>query len=216
MDLSIMSEDTSFDTIVQAIRSQGWCIVDGFFKQEFIDALAQDAKSINPDQMKQAGIGRSSDHQVALNARRDRIQWIEPDSPVRKQFLEAMEALRVALNRKLILGLWDYEAHFARYEGGAFYEKHVDAFQGRSNRVLSTVLYLNDEWEERAGGEFVLYDEHQQELEIGRYMPSKGRFAIFLSEAFPHEVLPAAKTRYSVAGWFRINNNAGGRLDPNQ
>jgi len=26
---------------------------------------------------------------------------------------------------------------------------------------------------------------------------------IFLSERFPHEVLPAKKKRHSIAGWFR-------------
>jgi len=33
------------------------------------------------------------------------------------------------------------------------------------------------------------------------------RLVIFLSEEFPHEVLPANTHRYSIAGWFRVNNS---------
>ncbi|TDO99783.1 SM-20-related protein [Marinomonas balearica] len=211
-----MSEKVSLDEIVHNIRLRGWCVLDEFFKSELIEELIQEAKTLNPETMKQAGIGRSSDHQVSLNARGDRIQWIEPDTPATKQFLEVMEQLRLELNRKLILGLWDYEAHFARYEEGAFYEKHLDSFIGKSNRLLSTVLYLNYDWEVPNGGEFVLYDEEDNNAEIGRYLPKKGRFAIFLSEAFPHEVKPAKRTRHSIAGWFRINNTTGTQLDPYQ
>jgi SM-20-related protein len=36
---------------------------------------------------------------------------------------------------------------------------------------------------------------------------------IFLSERIPHEVLPATRDRYSIAGWFRVNATTGGRLD---
>lgn len=37
---------------------------------------------------------------------------------------------------------------------------------------------------------------------------------LFLSEEFPHEVLPASRERYSIAGWFRVNGNGAGRVDP--
>jgi len=28
---------------------------------------------------------------------------------------------------------------------------------------------------------------------------------VFLSDKFPHEVLPAKKKRHSIAGWFRVD-----------
>ncbi|HDX9011350.1 TPA: 2OG-Fe(II) oxygenase, partial [Aeromonas dhakensis] len=44
--------------------------------------------------------------------------------------------------------------------------------------------------------------------------PRGGRLVLFLSEEFPHEVLPANQERYSIAGWFRVNGSGNGRLDP--
>jgi SM-20-related protein len=37
-----------------------------------------------------------------------------------------------------------------------------------------------------------------------RVAPECGKLVIFLSEDFPHEVLPATQLRQSIAGWFRI------------
>jgi SM-20-related protein len=37
---------------------------------------------------------------------------------------------------------------------------------------------------------------------------------VFLSEEFPHEVLPTATDRYSIAGWFRVNTSSAERVDP--
>ncbi len=54
-----------------------------------------------------------------------------------------------------------------------------------------------------AGGELVLYDG-AGEIELVRAAPECGKLVIFLSEDFPHEVLPAKQFRQSIAGWFRI------------
>ncbi|AEF54561.1 2OG-Fe(II) oxygenase [Marinomonas posidonica] len=210
------SREAPFANVLMDLQTQGWSVQDQFFSDEFTQALMDEVHGIDHANMQQAGIGRKQDHQVMLDARRDYIQWIDPDRPIRRDFLKVMEELRVALNRRLFLGLFDYEAHFARYEKGAFYEKHLDAFQGRSNRVLSTVLYLNDDWQDQDGGEFVLYDERETDNVLGRFYPQRGRLAIFLSEAFPHEVLAANRTRHSIAGWFRINNSTGQIVDPDQ
>ena len=34
------------------------------------------------------------------------------------------------------------------------------------------------------------------------------------SKEFPHEVLPANRDRYSVAGWFRVNTSLANKADP--
>ncbi|MFD1383598.1 2OG-Fe(II) oxygenase [Rhodanobacter aciditrophus] len=210
------TSQTPFDQVVSDILQKGWSVTDGFFSPAMVDALMADVSDLDNTYMHRAGVGRSSDFQVALDRRRDYIRWIDPINPARSAFLDAMGALRIEFNRRLILGLWDYEAHFARYEEGAFYEKHLDAFKGKSNRVLSTVLYLNEAWQESDGGELVLFDEHDHCRELGRFAPMKGRLAVFLSEEFPHEVLPAKRTRHSIAGWFRVNNTIQNQIDPSQ
>ena len=72
-------------------------------------------------------------------------------------------------------------------------------------RVLSTVFYLNENWQPGDGGELAIYDAEDQL--ITRVQPVLNRLVIFLSEEFPHEVLPAKNHRYSIAGWFRVNNS---------
>ena len=107
------------------------------------------------------------------------------------------------------MGLFDFECHFARYRQGDYYQKHLDAFSGRSNRVLTTVSYLNDVSQ---GGELALYSEQDQL--ISTFLPKACSLIVFESERFPHEVLPAVDTRYSIAGWFRKNTSINGVLDP--
>ncbi|MEO9275526.1 2OG-Fe(II) oxygenase [Marinomonas sp. 5E14-1] len=214
--IPVFSREEPFANLLMDLRTKGWSIQDDFFSADFTQALVDEAENIENVQMQLAGVGRKQDHQILQDARRDYIQWIDPDKPIRTDFLKVMESLRVVLNRYLFIGLFDYEAHFARYEKGAFYEKHVDAFKGESNRVLSTVLYLNENWQEGDGGELVIYDEHNPDIEVGRFFPKKGRLAIFLSECFYHEVVVAHRTRHSIAGWFRVNSTTGKSLDPDQ
>jgi SM-20-related protein len=47
-----------------------------------------------------------------------------------------------------------------------------------------------------------------------KVIPALGTLAIFLSEEFPHEVLPTHRDRYSIAGWYRINASSADRVDP--
>jgi SM-20-related protein len=59
----------------------------------------------------------------------------------------------------------------------------------------------------------VIYpEEHTEDTVV--VTPLMGTIAIFLSEEFPHEVLPATRDRFSIAGWFRVNNSTAQRVDP--
>ena len=119
-----------------------------------------------------------------------------------------MEQLRRYLNRELFLGLFEYECHYAYYDVGAFYAKHLDAFKHNPNRIVSTVLYLNPNWKPGDGGELRLFAPQGTE-ECDRPLmtirPEYGTLVAFLSEDIPHEVVISHKPRYSIAGWFRIN-----------
>ena len=80
-----------------------------------MDAL----KACLPDEWRPAGIGRETLHQDNRDIRRDQIHWLDASlgAPV-ADYLARMESLRLAANRSLMLGLFDYEAHFARYRQG--------------------------------------------------------------------------------------------------
>lgn len=207
-------DDKLLDTIADSLVEPGYILLEHAMPHELLAALLVHFNHMNNDDFKRAGIGRKADFQLQETIRSDQIYWLgktaQTEEDVVSSFLAWMEQLRIGINRRLFLGLFDYESHFARYAAGAFYKKHVDAFsghqQGQSNRVLSTVLYLNEEWKESDGGELVLYAENSDHV-LQKVSPTFGRLIIFLSEKFPHEVLPATRERKSIAGWFRVNNH---------
>lgn len=194
--------DLLYDKIADALAGPGYILLQNPLPGDLCNGLLlnlqQQDTALNP-----AGVGRQGDYQRNNTIRGDAIQWLEPGVPAVTEFLCWMDKLREALNQRLFLGLFDYESHYAVYEPGAFYQKHRDAFRGKPGRKLSSVLYLNPEWDKTQGGELVLYDE-AGENELLRLAPEYGRLVLFLSEDFPHEVLPATTRRQSIAGWFRI------------
>ncbi|WP_174217894.1 2OG-Fe(II) oxygenase [Aeromonas bivalvium] len=197
------------NAVMDAIYARGWAIVDDFLSPAEVAAL----RACLPAAWQPAGIGREGLHQGNADIRRDQIHWLDAElgAPV-ADYLARMESLRIAANRLLMLGLFDYEAHFARYRPGDFYATHRDAFAGRSNRRLTSVFYLNQDWQPADGGLLRVYDDDEQHLMD--VSPMGGRLVLFLSEEFPHEVLPAREERYSIAGWFRVNGTGLGRVDP--
>ena len=201
------------DKIADALASDGYIILDHVLPDNLVAELTSLARSLTGSGYKSAGVGREQATQYSPAIRNDEISWLEPSHPVSKQYLDWMEQLRLALNQRLFLGMFDYESHYAHYAPGAYYKKHLDAFHGNTNRILTTVYYLNYDWLADNGGELIIYSPESENI-IEKVAPSYGRLVIFLSEKFPHEVLPAKKDRYSIAGWFRINNSSSTRIDP--
>lgn len=144
---------------------------------------------------------------LAQDIRTDQTFWLNGESPAQGAALSLMDRLRQQLNHALFLGLSSYEAHFASYQAGGFYKKHLDSFKGRRNRIVSTVLYLTPDWQEDDHGHLVIYDPVEQDKEVARVLPRAGTLACFMSEDMPHEVLPPARERVSIAGWFRAGSS---------
>lgn len=189
--------------IVDALVSKGYIMLSEALPVSLALALQQDCHAHEPGDFRPAGVGREQAVQLDTTIRTDEICWIDETSSHRREYLDVMDALRLGLNRHLFMGLFDYECHYARYVPGARYHVHLDAFEGKRNRILSTVLYLNDNWQQGQGGELVLYaPDGNEALEI--VAPVHNRMMLYLSERFPHEVMPAVRTRYSLTGWFRI------------
>ena len=201
------TDELNFDAIVDTFYQQGWVWLHNFVSPELNAALLHEAQF--DAELTPAGIGRHHAHQVNQQVRRDATQWFDGKSAAQQHYLLLMAELKLVFNRRCFLGLFDFECHFARYQQGDYYHKHLDAFRGRSNRVLTTVSYLNTV---QQGGELALYDESDNLLTT--LTPTAGSLILFESERFPHAVLPAVDTRYSIAGWFRKNASINGVLDP--
>jgi SM-20-related protein len=194
------------DSVCEALTGQGYAVLEDALPHELAAALRNEALQLQEENLIQAGTGRNQGHHLDKQIRADAICWLEPDTEARSAYLSIMEAVRKGINSKLYLGLFDYECHYARYAPGAFYKIHLDAFAGKRNRVLSTTYYLNVDWADADHGELVLYALDASEM-IATIAPRFNSMVIFMSEQFPHEVLPTTRQRHSVAGWFRINTS---------
>lgn len=189
-----------YSQITDALVANGYIVVDNLFAPAMSKQLLTVAKNIT--NYKQAGISHNST--IHVDRRRDKIYWIDPQNDASCKYLDFMEGLQNYLNRHLYLGIKFYESHFALYENGDFYEKHLDAFKSTKNRVVTTVYYLNEEYTKSCGGELLLYDAN--DMQIQKIPPLMNRLVVFMSEMFPHEVLVSKTKRYSIAGWFRVDD----------
>ena len=214
-----ITENTYFteqliDEIADALAQQGFIQLQDFLPEWLADQLLLEAKHLASVEFKPASIGRNNSLQINSEVRTDSTLWLNGISVTQQSYLECMELLKMGLNRRLFMGLFDFECHYSHYSIGDFYQRHLDAFKGdtsraRSNRVLSTVFYLNPDWGKNDGGELLLYaDEQVSPLLI--VSPVFNSCMIFLSDAFPHEVLTSHSDRYSIAGWYRVNGNSAG------
>jgi len=140
-----------------------------------------------------AGIGKGL---IDENIRSDKTCWLsfEQGSAI-KAYLDGAEVIRQALNRACFLNLTGFESHYALFEKGSFYTKHVDNIQGQNNRIVTYILYLNNMWQKGDGGELSLADGRLVE-------PLIGNSILFLSSEVSHEVLVSNKPRMSISGWF--------------
>ncbi len=207
------SDDSLFEHIAVELETRGYVILPGGLPQPVTESLVHSLSTIEAAHFRPAAIGRGQEQVHNNFVRRDKIFWIDERQPHNASWHDWTQRLKSYLNRRLFLGLFSFESHFAIYEPGDFYKKHVDAFRGESNRVLTLVTYLNMGWEPDQGGELVMYSP-TDDAEMLKVAPGFGTLVLFLSEEFPHEVLPAQRERYSVAGWFRVNGSLNEQIDP--
>lgn len=192
-----MTPTPDYDAIATALAGEGHVWLTGFAPQTLTDALAVQARSVV---LQPATTGRGP-RPAQTTLRGDSTCWLDPASaePAESAYWRQMQALRQAMNERLMLGLEELEAHYALYPPGAGYVRHRDRFRDEDTRVLSSVLYLNQDWQAADGGALRLY------LADGEHdvVPLGGSLVLFLSAEIEHAVLPARRERLSIAGWFR-------------
>ncbi len=206
-------DETLYGLIADDLKNQGYSIRPVALPEEIASALYCSQQNLHSSKYIDAGIGRREDFLKNGFVRTDEICWITGQSDSGREWINWASKLQSFLNQRLFLGLFSFESHFAHYAPGAYYKRHYDAFRGETNRVLSVVVYLNPGWSPTEGGELVLY-RSDLDLEGLKVVPLYGTIVVFLSEEFPHEVLPATRDRYSVAGWFRVNGSINNKIDP--
>jgi SM-20-related protein len=191
------------EAIVDALAEPGWCIVPDYLSSTETTALRAECLAEHANKaFHQAGVGRGT-AEVRSDIRGDQVRWIDETQtgPAIQNVLAKLETLRLAVNQRLFLGLFDVELHYAVYPPGAGYRRHLDRFQDDDRRALTVILYLNENWSSTDGGRLRFWpDPVATGLEIE---PTGGTLVTFLSDRFWHEVQPAKKARLSLTGWFR-------------
>jgi len=205
--------DGLFGRIAEDLRVKGYSINPGALPASLTTALIEHLAQMHAERFNPAGIGRELQQMHNRFVRKDEICWITGESAAGRDWLAWTGGLQAFLNRRLLLGLFSFESHFARYAPGAYYKRHLDAFRGETNRVLSVIAYLNRGWTADDGGELILYADAADRDGLC-VSPIAGTVVVFLSEDFPHEVLPARRDRHSIAGWYSVNRTTANRVDP--
>jgi SM-20-related protein len=135
--------------------------------------------------------------------RRDAIYWLDRrhNDRYENEFFDLMDDFVSHLNSTCYTGITGYEFHYALYEKGSFYKKHLDQFKNTASRQYSLIIYLNDDWQKADGGQLcVHHHDHLQNIS-----PNNGKSVFFKSSELEHEVLLTNKIRLSITGWLKIN-----------
>ena len=182
-------------------------MLPGFLEKAVAEELSVESLAAwKEGKLRRAGVGKGKRLVIREDVRSDHVMWLRDGETTlcQQRYLDRLEELRVALNRRLFLGLMDFEGHFAVYPEGGFYKPHLDRHRETTDRILTVILYLNPGWERGDGGELRIWTtagEREGEFEL--IEPRMGTLVCFLAEDHWHEVLPAVKTRASITGWFR-------------
>lgn len=204
------------DCLVDALASEGFAVASDFLPIALVTGLQAFAEERErAGDLSGAAIGRREDHVMATSVRKVEATWLNGGSAAETELLTLAEAIRSAINRRLFLGLFEFEAQLLVYSPGGFYARHLDSLRGARNRVVSFVAYLNRDWTPEDGGELDVWRSPEDAgTPAVTVEPRAGTVVLMLSEEIPHAVRPARAVRRVVAGWFRLNASGSGRVDP--
>lgn len=181
------------------LAEDDFVVIDDFLSDEQFRLIMNFFKKAEENNhLKKAGIGPSGEFQIKSSVRGDFIYWLDENRDLElASFFNVKRDLIANLRRFCFLSLSGSEFHIAKYPEGSHYNRHLDQFNERSNRQITVLVYLNENWKKGDGGELVIYKE-DQEIVIE---PIAKRLLLFKSDVIEHEVLTTNVPRYSLTGW---------------
>lgn len=198
MDAIQLPKSWNVDQIIEDLDQHGFTVIDNAYPLNYVHALVKECTA-NLKLFRDAAIQSG----VVSQIRSDHILWINDELKIAQQHIKTLTALSQDLNRNFYLGIKEVEAHFACYNAGEYYALHRDNPQKKNDRVISTVYYLHEDWQEDWGGELHLQDKNEQWHII---QPKPNRIALFQSDLL-HEVIQAKHQRLSITAWLRSGQN---------
>lgn len=192
-----------FDTLIDSFIVNKVGIAENFLSEILCLELKNNLKTLYKNKLLlSAGIGNKTiiDHDKLL--RNDKIYWLDRahENQYENDFFDVMDRFVSHLNNSCYTGITGYEFHYALYEKGSFYKKHLDQFRNNESRKYSMIIYLNTDWQQDDGGELCIH--HTQDSQ--NIPPTSGKGIFFDSSSLEHEVLTTNKPRMSITGWLKI------------
>ena len=197
--------EEAFEGLITSFLKDRVGLNNDFLKEGLSNHLKENLLALLLEkQMKVAGIGNSSKFLTNKKIRSDKIYWLDRkhDNIHENSFFDVMDDFVKYLNRTCYTGITGYEFHYAYYEKGTSYKRHLDQFKDNQSRAFSMIMYLNKDWSATDGGELCIYHKDEEDQIIA---PENGRCVFFKSSELEHEVFLSHQPRMSITGWLKTN-----------
>jgi len=194
--------ETIFNCLIDSYVADKVGIAKNFLSVTLAAQLKENLRSLYAgNQLSTAGIGNEALLTHDKLIRSDKIYWLDPahNDLHEHSFFALMDHFVRHLNSTCYTGITGYEFHYALYETGSFYKKHLDQFRSNKSRAFSMIMYLNADWALKDGGELCIYHEDH----IQTIAPLNGTCVFFKSSELEHEVLITNQPRLSITGWLK-------------
>lgn len=182
------------------LKNNGWSAIDDYLPSPQVYELLNDLINIkNTNSLQSLNSQETNTGPTEINNFILLNSQVDPTSS-QWHYIHQIEKLRYFLNR---------EDHFdlsnmvltAFLSSPSFYQELVDNIDQEMNKFLTVVLFLNQNWQPRNGGQLRLYLKHKF-IDIE---PIGGRLVTYFSNNFHHEILPFRQDHFSLSGWFNKN-----------
>ena len=138
---STLDDEILFERIASDLLDKGLSINPNALPPLLANQLYQHITSMPEKSFEEAAIGRDQELMKNTFVRSQKLSWIMDDCKASANWLAWADGLQGYLNRRLFLGLFSFESHYAHYTSGDFYKRHYDAFKGQTSRKVSLVMY---------------------------------------------------------------------------
>jgi SM-20-related protein len=192
-----------FDTLIDSYIENRIGIAADFISGALAAHLKDNLAALYAeDRLLSAGTGNHAGTQNKM-VRTDMIHWLDRrhNNEHENSFFDVIDGFIIRLNDTCYTGITDYEFHYAMYEKGSFYRKHLDQFRNNNSRKYSMIIYLNTDWQQSDGGELCVH--HSDSLQ--HISPENRKGVFFKSSELEHEVLTTNKPRMSITGWLKTD-----------
>eukprot|EP00434_Breviolum_minutum_P039268 symbB.v1.2.034866.t1/scaffold4574.1/size37803/1 len=218
----------ALELLAKQLDEVGFVIIDDFMPEEMARAVKASNVNLYQQSEMEEGATTGGSERVGIPHRGDVLKWIGYDGATEASrcvsaFVDHIEkavqsignaaqdvAPKVATAVSSIQ--WRSETMLTCYPAAqrARYFRHTDNSSG-NGRLLTALVYLNENWKQGDGGELRLFYPGEKNLKVRMEVePLWNRLLLFWSDdRSPHEVLSTCQDRFAATVWFYDQTNPG-------